>query len=77
MSEIETRRGRNSSFFTIALGLLSILGGCSGGSLTIREKGVGIGALGAQQLAGLLALPLVISALALPFAEGLFRVPAL
>ena len=59
--------------FTVALELLIILSGCSGGSLTIRQMGAGIGALGAQQL----ALPLVIPALALLLAERLVRVPAL
>src|SRR5918995_5596966 len=38
--------GRRSSFFAIALMALLVLSGCSGGALTTREKGGGIGAVG-------------------------------
>lgn len=39
MSKIERPVCRNLSFFMVALGLLIILNGCSGGTLTTREKG--------------------------------------
>ena len=38
--------GLKSSLFVIALFVLVGLNGCSGGSLTTREKGAGIGAVG-------------------------------
>jgi phage tail tape-measure protein len=39
-------RGRRSSLFAITLMALAVLCGCSGGALTTREKGAGIGAVG-------------------------------
>ena len=38
--------GRNSLLFVIGLNVLFALTGCAGGSLTTREKGAGIGAVG-------------------------------
>ena len=38
--------GPRSSLFAIALMALPVLCGCSGGALTTREKGAGIGAVG-------------------------------
>lgn len=38
--------GRNSLLFVIGLVVLFGLNGCAGGSLTTREKGAGIGAVG-------------------------------
>jgi phage tail tape-measure protein len=54
MRKIEKPLRRNSSFIIVALGLLIILNGCSGGSLTTREKGAGIGALGGAAAGGLI-----------------------
>jgi hypothetical protein len=54
MSKNEKPLRRNSSFFMVALGLLIILNGCSGGSLTTREKGAGIGALGGAGVGALI-----------------------
>jgi hypothetical protein len=54
-------RGQNFSTWIVAVGLTLIAAaGCAGGSLSAREKGAGIGALGRQQLAGLSAMPKVI-----------------
>ena len=38
--------GHRSSLFVIELIVLVVISGCSGGSLTTREKGAGIGAVG-------------------------------
>ena len=38
--------GHRLSLFVIALMVLLVISGCSGGSLTTREKGAGIGAVG-------------------------------
>ncbi len=49
---------RGTSLFVIKVIALLVLSGCSGGSLTTREKGAGIGALEEQVLEHLLELPL-------------------
>jgi phage tail tape-measure protein len=52
---IETYTGKTSSTFIAGMALVSLLiGGCAGGSLTTREKGAGIGALGGAAAGGII-----------------------
>jgi phage tail tape-measure protein len=51
---IKSALRRNSSFFVVGLGLVIVLSGCSGGTLTTREKGAGIGAVGGAVAGGLI-----------------------
>ena len=53
MGKIKWPLHHKSSLFVVAL-LAIILNGCSGGSLTTREKGAGIGALGGAAAGGLI-----------------------
>ena len=47
MKSFETTPHGKTTLFVIGLAvLLTVLSGCSGGALTTREKGAGIGALG-------------------------------
>jgi phage tail tape-measure protein len=54
MDTFETTLHRRISLFVIGLAVLTVLSGCSGGSLTTREKGAGIGALGGAAAGGLI-----------------------
>ena len=42
------------SLNVLVVGLAVMLGGCSGGSLTTREKGAGIGAVGGAAAGGII-----------------------
>jgi phage tail tape-measure protein len=46
MKRLETALRRKRLLFVTALAALTIVTGCSGGALSTREKGAGIGALG-------------------------------
>ncbi|HZD39911.1 MAG TPA: hypothetical protein VE131_04265, partial [Terriglobales bacterium] len=46
--------GRNLLSMGIALWIIAVLSGCSGGGLTTREKGAGIGALGGAAAGGII-----------------------
>jgi hypothetical protein len=55
MKSIETTLHGRTSLFVIGLAvLLTVLSGCSGGALSTREKGAGIGALGGAAAGGLI-----------------------
>jgi Glycine zipper len=54
METFETTLYRRTSLFIIGLAVLTVLSGCSGGALTTREKGAGIGALGGAAAGGLI-----------------------
>src|SRR5918995_6458549 len=55
MKSFETTLRGKTSLFVIGLAvLLTVLSGCSGGALTTREKGAGIGALGGAAAGGLI-----------------------
>jgi phage tail tape-measure protein len=55
MKSFETTLHGKTSLFVIGLAvLLTVLSGCSGGALTTREKGAGIGALGGAAAGGLI-----------------------
>ena len=45
---------KRTLMITISFCLLSALVGCSGGGLTTREKGAGIGALGGAAVGGII-----------------------
>ena len=45
---------KSTSMITVSLFLFSAIVGCSGGGLTTREKGAGIGALGGAAAGGLI-----------------------
>ena len=46
MKTVKQNLHRRRSLLTVKLIVLLVLSGCSGGSLTTREKGAGIGAVG-------------------------------
>jgi phage tail tape-measure protein len=48
-----SKQGSLSSFFALLLAT-ALIAGCSGGSLTTREKGAGIGAIGGAAAGGLI-----------------------
>lgn len=54
MNRIKNPSERLRSSVIVAFGLSVMLAGCSGGSLTTREKGAGIGALGGAAAGGLI-----------------------
>ena len=50
----KNKKGHNFSTWIVAVGLTAMTGaGCAGGSLTTREKGAGIGALGGAAVGGI------------------------
>ena len=63
-------RNRNSLLFVIGLLVSFGLSGCSGGSLTTREKGAGIGAVGGAGAGALIELLLDDPVLELQLAES-------
>jgi uncharacterized protein YqgC (DUF456 family) len=52
--KMEESMVRNFSLHLLVVGLAVILAGCSGGSLTTREKGAGIGAVGGAAAGGII-----------------------
>jgi phage tail tape-measure protein len=54
MNMLKGLLSRGSSYFVLGLALAIIVSGCSGGALTTREKGAGIGALGGAAAGGLI-----------------------
>ena len=77
MNTVKNLPVRRASFIIVALGLTVIFAGCSGGSLTTREKGAGIGLSEGQLPEDLLEPPLVIPVLGLLLAVGLDWRPVL
>jgi outer membrane protein OmpA-like peptidoglycan-associated protein len=53
-SEVTDMDGRFSSFAVLLISTAILVSGCSGGSLTTREKGAGIGALGGAAAGGII-----------------------
>jgi uncharacterized protein YqgC (DUF456 family) len=50
----KNKKGHNFSTWIVAVGLTAMTAaGCAGGSLTTREKGAGIGALGGATVGGI------------------------
>lgn len=51
---VKSALSNRSTYVALGLGLAIIVNGCSGGALTTREKGAGIGALGGAAAGGLI-----------------------
>jgi hypothetical protein len=54
MNTFQTTLLHRTSLFIVGLAVLTMLSGCSGGALTTREKGAGIGAVGGAVAGGLI-----------------------